>query len=481
MAVPLSAFERLNSTVTAMESSLSGGFADFPGSVVNLGSLEGASDINAGWMLTSGYLVFFMQAGFAMLCAGAVRAKNAKNIILLNLLDACLGCVAWYLTGFAFAYGDPAPNADDTYDVSSTTAFIGHRFFAMSGLPRTSFVSWFFQFTFAATAATIVSGAVAERCRFECYMLYELILVLFVYPVVVHWVWTSFGWASATRTAATSNSSDVLLFKSGVYDFAGDGPVHMIGGLASLAGAWILGPRLGRFDAAGNPVAMPGHSAALNLLGVFFLWFGWYGFNPGSTGGIVSPGTPGYSAIAASVAVNTTISAASATLSTLFIAMAHQWMTSRVVVWDLLVAGNGALAGLVSITGAAHVVEPWAAFCIGIVGGAVLFFSSRFVLLTLKVDDPLDAIAVHAAAGIWGMLAGAAFAAPDLVTAFYGDSPVPGMTQRPYGFIMGGDGRLLGAHLVYILAIVAWVLGIMTPFFFLVRRAGLMRVSPEWE
>lgn len=167
MSVSVAAFDALNQTVSAMETSLSGGISDFPSSAVSLGAIAGASDINAGWTLTSGYLVFFMQVGFAMLCAGAVRAKNAKNIILLNLLDACFGCVAWYITGFAFAYGDPAPDADGSMQVSASQAFIGNRYFAMSDLDRTSYFSWFFQFTFAATAATIVSGAVAERCRFE--------------------------------------------------------------------------------------------------------------------------------------------------------------------------------------------------------------------------------------------------------------------------------------------------------------------------
>jgi Amt family ammonium transporter len=228
-----------------------------------------------------------MQAGFAMLSAGSVRAKNAKNIILLNLLDACFGAFAWYVTGYAFAFGDPSPSADGTYPW--TAPFIGHRYFFQIDLARTDLVKWFFQFTFAATSATIVSGAVAERCRFESYICYNLMLVAWVYPVVAHWVWSPFGWMSASRTLATSTSGYTLLFGSGVYDFAGDGPVHMIGGFASLAGAWVLGPRIGRFDADGKPVDMPGHNAALTLLGVFLLWFGWFGFNPGSTNAILSP------------------------------------------------------------------------------------------------------------------------------------------------------------------------------------------------
>ena len=420
--------------------------------------------------------VFFMQAGFAMLCAGAVRAKNAKNIILLNLLDACLGSVCWYITGFAFAFGDPAADENGVYPY--TTPFIGHRFFVQNQLARTSYITWFFQFTFAATGATIVSGAVAERCRFESYLAYEMMIVSLVYPVVAHWVWSPFGWVSAGRSEATASGGYLLLAGSGVYDFAGDGPVHMVGGFASLAGAWILGPRLGRFDAAGKPVDMPGHNASLNLLGVFVLWFGWYGFNPGSTNAIVGA-TVGYSRISAAIAVNTTIAAATACLSTLFITMLVNYMQSGVIVWDLIIAGNGALGGLVAITGPCAFVQTWAALIIGIFAGGVYIMASKVNLNIFKVDDPLDAIAVHAGCAVWGMIAGAAFADPGMVTDYYGESPYGG--QRAYGFIMGGSGRLLGAHLIYCISIAAWVLGIMTPFFYLLKRVGIFRVPAEVE
>ncbi|KAL6783752.1 AMT1B [Auxenochlorella protothecoides x Auxenochlorella symbiontica] len=445
---------------------------------LTIGAIPGYTDINAGWTLQSGYLVFFMQAGFAMLCAGAVRAKNAKNIILLNLLDACLGSMCWYITGFAFAFGDPTAADDGTYAWYSP--FIGHRFFAMNQLPRTSYVTWFFQFTFAATGATIVSGAVAERCRFESYLLYEMMLVSLVYPVVAHWVWSPFGWLSAGRNTATVSGSYLLFSGSGVYDFAGDGPVHMVGGFASLAGAWILGPRLGRFDAAGNPIDMPGHNASLNLLGVFVLWFGWYGFNPGSTNAIVGSAV-GYSKISAAIAVNTTVAAAAACLSTLFLTMAINYFTSGVIVWDLIIAGNGALGGLVAITGPCAFVQTWAAIIIGLFAGGVYIIASRVNLNLLKIDDPLDAIAVHAGCAVWGMIAGAAFADLGMVEDYYGASPYGEDTTREYGFIMGGGGKLLGAHLVYIICIAAWVLGIMGPYFFILKRLGIFRVSPEVE
>ncbi|GAB4822138.1 hypothetical protein N2152v2_009184 [Parachlorella kessleri] len=506
----------LNQTLTDLQTTVEGiptSLASFPEVGVSMGQSEGGQgvagshfglhgaqrvaarhktetlDINAGWTLLSGYLVFFMQCGFAMLCAGAVRAKNAKNIILLNILDSCFGAMAWYITGFAFAFGDPAPDENGEYPtLEKSQSFIGNRFFCMSNLPRTMYVSWFFQFTFAATGATIVSGAVAERCRFEAYMLYELMIVMFVYPVVAHWVWSPFGWLSALRTPATSYRDSYVLFAgAGVYDFAGDGPVHMVGGFASLAGAWILGPRIGRFDSAGNPVDMPGHNASLNLLGVFLLWFGWYGFNPGSTNAIINNASGrfvegGFSGVSAAIAVNTTVAAAAGTLSCLFIAMAHNYFSLGVIVWDLIIAGNGALAGLVSITGPCHVVNTWAAIIIGLIGGGVYYMVSKINLHLLKVDDPLDAIAVHAGCGAWGVIGSAAFAAENMVLNVYGPSPYPDSDGgRPYGFIMGGDGKVLASSVVYIIVIAAWVLGIMTPFFFIIKRIGLMRVAPEVE
>ncbi|GAB4821856.1 hypothetical protein N2152v2_008902 [Parachlorella kessleri] len=489
---------RINETLSNIDTTL------FTNPVLT--NFPGSADINTGWTLLSGYLVFFMQAGFAMLCAGAVRAKNAKNIILLNILDACFGAMAWYITGFAFAFGDPQPSLDENGNTfyadsfSRSQAFIGNRFFCMHDLDRSLYVTWFFQFTFAATGATIISGAVAERTRFEAYMMYEIMVVCFVYPVVAHWVWSPFGWISPIRNTESARHQNYLLFAgAGAYDFAGDGPVHMVGGFASLAGAWVLGPRIGRFDSAGKPVDMPGHNASLNLLGVFLLWFGWYGFNPGSTNAILSNtgrfSAGGFSSVCAAIAVNTTVAAAAGTLATLFITMAISYFTVGVVVWDLIIAGNGALAGLVSITGGCHVMNTWAAIITGIIGAFVYVIASKVNLHVLKViaseappdsgvavevDDPLDAIAVHAACGVWGLIASAAFAAENMVLNVYGPSPYAD-GARAYGFIMGGDGSTLGAVMVYIVCIAGWVLGIMFPFFFILKKAGLFRVPPEVE
>ncbi|GMH37097.1 hypothetical protein BSKO_04970 [Bryopsis sp. KO-2023] len=412
------------------------------------------SDINTQFLLTSGYLVFFMQCGFCMLSAGSVRGKNAKNIILKNLLDACFGALGFYFFGFGLAYGEGG-------------TFAGEKFFALNELPTSRYGEFFFQYAFAATAATIVSGAVAERTKFEAYLLYAFFLTSFVYPIVVHWIWDGNGWLSAFR-----DEKD-LFNGSGMVDFAGCGVVHMTGGFAGLAGAAIVGPRIGRYQ-NGKAQDIPGHSASLALLGVFILWFGWYGFNPGSALALI-----GASEIAALCAVTTTLAAAAGTLSTLGLSMLLSYMSTNRVVWDTIAAGNGALAGLVSITAATSVVHPWAAVVIGFLGGIFYVGASNLVAHVLKVDDPLDAVAVHGFCGIWGLLAAAAFADEDLMRLSYGtlenDKP------RAYGFIAGGDGKLLVAALTGIAVVFIWVMGWMVPFFYITKYLNLLRVDAAEE
>ena len=263
-----------------------------------------------------------LQAGFAMLEVGTVRAKNTKNILIKNVMDACLGVLIWWAFGFAFAFGVEGANPN---------AFIGGKQFFMLNYAPTevnaipyassptpnSFAFWFFQWTFAATAATIVSGAVAERCRFTGYLTYTFFLTGFIYPVVVHWVWSSQGWLSAffSEEAAPGQTN---LYK-GMIDFAGSGVVHTTGGVAAFWGAFFLGPRIGRFDADGNVMELPGHSASLAALGVLILWFGFYGFNPGSTLGIWFSGESGqnFAVVAGKVACTTSISAGAGGMSTL--------------------------------------------------------------------------------------------------------------------------------------------------------------------
>jgi len=387
-----------------------------------------------------------------MLCAGSVRAKNVKNIMLKNLLDACGGAIGFWSLGWAFAYGGQD---------SSKQTFIGNQDFFLSG--GGDHHSWFFQFAFAATAATIVAGTVAERCTMVAYVCYSMMLTGFVYPVVAHAIWSNSGFLSAF--------TDEPLFGVGVVDFAGSGVVHLTGGVSAFWAAKILGPRIGRFsDVNGNPLLvpadMPGHSTSLQMLGTFILWTGWYGFNPGSTLGI----TGGSASIASLSAVTTTLAAASGCISC---------MTIRYLMgaegekqYDLTAAMNGALGGLVAITAGCSVVHPWAAVIIGACAGPVYLCASN-LLLWLKIDDTVDAVPVHMANGIWGLLATGLFADPNLKAAAYGGNRVAGLFY--------GDGALFAAECVTILFVFGWVTSIMLPFFCLLRHLKLFRVSQEDE
>eukprot|EP00004_Rigifila_ramosa_P018160 TRINITY_DN4487_c0_g1_i1.p1 TRINITY_DN4487_c0_g1~~TRINITY_DN4487_c0_g1_i1.p1 ORF type:complete len:497 (+),score=100.08 TRINITY_DN4487_c0_g1_i1:2-1492(+) len=407
------------------------------------------ADTDTIWVLVTAILVFSMQIGFAMLSAGSVRSKNVKNILLKNVLDACVGALGWYVIGFAFAFG---PDGNK---------FIGSQYYALSdhfAAPgESTYAFFFFQYTFAATAATIVSGAVAERTQFVCYLIYSFFLTSFVYPVVAHWVWSPHGWLSAVNYHNN-------LFGVGLLDFSGCGVVHMVGGLAGLCGAYIVGPRKGRFDFDGKPVPMPGHSAALQVLGTFLLWFGWYGFNPGSTLAI-----NGYAKISARAAVTTTLAPGAAAVASLFL--------QRVLVgdYDLAIVLNGLLSGLVGITASCSYVQPWAAVAIGATSAVVYIFASRLVL-RLRIDDPLDAAALHYGCGMWGLICGAFFGDQDLIADVYGVGP-----QDHRGIFYADDGTMLGAHLVAILAITAWVAGLMLPFFWIMNRMGWMRTPLEIE
>lgn len=229
------------------------------------------ASINTIYLIFSSYLVFIMQLGFAMLCAGSVRAKNATNVMLTNVVDAIVGCLSFYLFGFAFAFGSG----------SSSNPFIGSNYFALKNVPDGSYdYSYFlFQWAFAIAAAGITSGSIAERTQFSAYLMFSFFLTGFVYPVVAHWVWSTDGWLSPGLTSS--------LFGSGAIDFAGSGVVHLVGGIAGLWGALTVGPRTGRFSASGKPLPMRGHSATLVVLGTFLLWFGWFGFNAGSFAKIV--------------------------------------------------------------------------------------------------------------------------------------------------------------------------------------------------
>lgn len=359
--------------------------------------------------------------------------------------------MAYFICGYAFAYG------------AEGNPFISHSDFALSD--TTDYVSFFFQWTFAATAATIVSGSVAERTSFYAYLGYAFFLTAFVYPVVSHWVWDSKGWLTSFKV-----NPDELFLGVGVIDFAGCSVVHMVGGLAGLCGAAIVGPRLGRFDTEGNVIPMPGHSATLCTLGTFILWFGWYGFNPGS---MLSATSTNDLAVIARCAVNTTLSGAAAGLTVLAA------IKIRDHVFDLLAVLNGVLAGLVSITAVCYGAEPYGAIVIGIIG-AFIYMGAAWVLLKLKIDDPLEAFPIHGACGAWGCFAVGLFSnkGPQTLAGF-----LQGQDDEPlyWGAFYGGGGKLLAANIVAIIVIAAWTCGLIAPFFLIMNLLGLLRIPQADE
>jgi len=441
----------LNATVNIIDN-LESIMADVAEVNTNLGYLIAGTDVF--YSLVCGAFIFLMQCGFAMLCAGSVRAKNVKNIMLKNILDACGGALGFFTVGYAVAYG-----GDGAFIGGASGEFLLNDFDGGS-----SHIGWFFQFTFAATAATIVAGTVAERCKMEAYLLYSYFLTAFVYPAVVKAIWGG-GFLSSFASEPWAGV--------GMIDFAGSGVVHMTGGCTALVAAIILGPRVGRFyDEEGNalpePVSFPPHSVALQVLGTFLLWFGWYGFNPGSTLAI-SPS--GYGDVAALCAVTTTLSAATGSVTAMFFDTILSMMSEGHAEYDITMAMNGALGGLVGITANCSVVEPWAAVMIGMFSGLVYVLSSK-LLVKLKIDDAVDAIPVHFFCGIWGCIATGLFASPRLISMTYGYDSA--------GLFYGG-GTLLGIECVGILFIIGWTAGIMTPFFFILKILGLFRVDPTEE
>ncbi|KAG9149437.1 hypothetical protein Leryth_003396 [Lithospermum erythrorhizon] len=414
--------------------------------------------IDSTYLLFSAYLVFAMQLGFAMLCAGSVRAKNTMNIMLTNVLDAAAGGLFYYLFGFAFAFGSPS------------NGFIGKQFFGLKDMPNSEsaydYSNFLYQWAFAIAAAGITSGSIAERTQFVAYLIYSSFLTGFVYPVVSHWIWASDGWASAFNT-------DNLLFGTGVIDFAGSGVVHMVGGVAGFWGAFIEGPRIGRFDHSGRPVALRGHSASLVVLGTFLLWFGWYGFNPGSFNKIAVPYAEGqfygqWSAVGRT-AVTTTLAGCMAALTTLF---GKRLLSGH---WNVTDVCNGLLGGFAAITSGCSVVDPWAAIICGFVAALVLIGFNKLAE-KFKYDDPLEAAQLHGGCGAWGIIFTALFAKEKYVHEVYSNK-----VGRPYGLLMGGKGKLLAAHVIQILVTIGWVSVTMGPLFYILHKFKLLRISPEDE
>ncbi len=407
-----------------------------------LGDLIGAVD--TAWLLFAASLVFFMQAGFAMLAAGFVRRKNTTNILMKSVLDACVGAIAFWAVGYGIAYGVTGESAPGLF---------GDGDFFLKGFDDYAF--WIFQFAFAATAATIVSGAMAERTKFHAYLVYAVFISAFIYPVVVHWAWDGNGWMTAFRP-------DTFL-ANGYIDFAGSGVVHTVGGIAGLMGAIIVGPRIGKFGKDGVINAIPGHSSTLAVLGMFILWFGWYGFNPGSTLGL----SGGLAEIAARVAVTTTLSAGAGAATS---ALVSRLMTGK---YDMGFVVNGTLGGLVAITAPTATVDPWAAIVIGSVGALVVIGGIR-LLDQLRIDDPVGAVSVHGFAGIWGVLSVGLFSSKDLLLNAYG-------SEENYGLFLGGGVEQLAAQAVGIAAIVGWTVVTAGALFLAIKFTVGLRVSEAEE
>ena len=394
------------------------------------------SEVFGVWFLIGAALVFFMQAGFAMVETGFTRAKNAGNIIMKNLMDFCIGTVVFVLLGFSLMMAEDyvfglvgVPNLEILTDFG---AFL-------KGGNAPSFV---FNLVFCATAATIVSGSMAERTKFVSYCIYSGVISLFVYPIEAGWVWNSQGW----------------LAQLGFHDFAGSAAIHAVGGITALIGAIMVGPRLGKYvkDQTGKVKkvnAIPGHSITLGALGCFILWFGWYGFN----GAAAWDGNS-----LASIFVTTTIAPAVATCTT----MLYTWIKNGKP--DVSMCLNGSLAGLVGVTAGCDAVDALGSAIIGIVSGILVVVVVETLDLKLHIDDPVGAVGVHLANGIWGTLAVGLLATPDAPAGLE-------------GLFYTGNFRLLGIQTLGIIAILAWTAVTMILTFLIIRKTVGLRVSKEEE
>ncbi|WP_068474659.1 ammonium transporter [Saccharicrinis aurantiacus] len=379
---------------------------------------NGALDIL--WVLLAGILVFFMQAGFALVEAGFTRAKNVGNILMKNFMDFSFGSLIFWIIGYSIMYGGEG-------------AFFGAFDFFYND-PE-DLHNLFFQTVFAATAATIVSGAMAERTKFSTYLIFSVVITAVIYPISGHWVWGG-GWLSTMETP--------------FHDFAGSTVVHSVGGWAALAGAWTIGPRLGKYNGTTN--AIPGHNMVLGALGVFILWLGWFGFNPGSQ--LAISGDNAYAV--ASIFITTNLAAAAGATVTMFVT----WF--RYGKPDLSMTLNGALAGLVGITAGCDIVSPMGAMIIGVIAGVVVVFSIEFFDKKLKVDDPVGAISVHGVCGAVGTL---------LVGFFAVDG----------GVFYGGGFALLGSQAIGVVAVGAWAFVIGLVLFQVLKATMGLRVSEQEE
>lgn len=391
------------------------------------------------WFLIGAALVFWMQAGFAMVETGFTRAKNAGNIIMKNLMDFCIGTVVFILIGFSLLLGE------DLMGLIGKPGF--DIFTAYESFDWSNFV---FNLVFCATTATIVSGAMAERTKFLSYCVYSAVISALIYPIEAHWIWGG-GWLS----------------QIGFHDFAGSCAIHMVGGISALIGAKILGPRIGKFtkDKEGHITkvnAFPGHNLPMGALGVFILWLGWYGFNGAAATSVEQLG---------SIFVTTTIAPAVATV----VCMVFTWIKYGKP--DVSMCLNASLAGLVAITAPCDVTDAFGSIVIGAVAGLLVVFGVWLLDYKLRVDDPVGAVAVHMMNGIWGTVS----------VGFFATDTAPGYSianasgQKLVGLFYGGGFELLGLQLIGFLSVAAWTAATITIVFLLIKATIGLRASQEEE
>ncbi len=393
------------------------------------------SEVFGVWFLIGAALVFWMQAGFAMVEAGFTRAKNAGNIIMKNLMDFCIGTVTFILVGFGLLLGE------DVMGIIGKPGF--DIFTSYANFDWSGFV---FNLVFCATTATIVSGAMAERTKFLSYCVYSGVISAVIYPIEAHWIWGG-GW----------------LVQMGFHDYAGSTAIHMVGGISALIGAWILGPRIGKFvkDKNGKVTkvnAFPGHNLPIGALGVFILWLGWYGFNGAAATNVAELGT---------IFVTTTIAPAIATV----VCMVFTWVKYGKP--DVSMCLNASLAGLVAITAPCDVTDAFGAIAIGAVAGLLVCFGVWFLDNVLHIDDPVGAVAVHCLNGIWGTIAVGLFATDT--------SPAFETAGIKNGLFYGGGFEQLKLQLIGMFAVIAWTAVTITITFILIRAIFGLRVTEEEE
>ena len=382
---------------------------------------QGANTI---WMFGA-FLVFFMQAGFAFLGAGLIRARNTTNYMTKSFMDFAIASLSFWAFGFALMWG------------TSAAGIAGHtNFFTNDAAGGQTYVDWVFQMVFAATAATIVAGAVAERTKTQAYLAYSFMIGAIIYPLYGHWVWGG-GWLGALEKIDLPAAAD----------YAGSGVVHAVGGFVALAGAVVVGPRIGKFNADGSANFLAGHSVPFVVIGTFILFFGWFGFN------INTGDSMGLNAM------NTLLAGATGATVALYIKLTQTGKT------DILVACNGTLAGLVGITAGAAFVEPWSAVVIGAIAAPIMLGSVWVIENVFKIDDPVGAISVHGTAGLWGLLAVGIFA--------NGNNGVEGLVE--------GEGRQILSQLISMGVVLAWALVTGFALFLLLKFTMGVRATREEE